>query len=256
MTSINELLSAVEGSSKVVTLAANEYFDFNAKDQAVVIEQGELMVVGQKDPKTGRAGRQLFKEADPVGVAESIASRVSDFDFSVNTDMRLRVFDGALMRSHVNKAGVFARTIARYSLKRIFEDAKKDAKASIVFEDEFIYKNYEDLRSVEFAAETQIFKAGAESDKMYFIEKGQVTINSEQNKHIATLGVGECFGEGALMGAATRNASAVTETDAELVIIESEMAEQELKNEHPMTWLATLLLLKQVGLMNQFRGKR
>jgi hypothetical protein len=39
---------------------------------------------------------------------------------------------------------------------------------------------------VEFAAETQIFKAGAESDKMYFIEKGQVTINSEQNKHIAT----------------------------------------------------------------------
>jgi hypothetical protein len=34
------------------------------------------------------------------------------------------------------------------------------------------------------------------------------------------------------------------------------MAEQELKNEHPMTWLATLLLLKQVGLMNQFRGKR
>ena len=54
MTSINELLSAVEGSSKVVTLAANEYFDFNAKDQAVVIEQGELLVVGQKDPKTGR----------------------------------------------------------------------------------------------------------------------------------------------------------------------------------------------------------
>ena len=256
MTSINELLSAVEGSSKVVTLAANEYFDFNAKDQAVVIEQGELLVVGQKDPKTGRAGRQLFKDEDPIGVAESIASRVSDYDFSVNTDMRLRVIDGALMRSHVNKAGVFARTIARYSLKRIFEDSKKDAKASIVFEDEFIYKNYEDLRSVEFAAETQIFKAGAESDKMYFIEKGQVAINSEQNKHIATLGVGECFGEGALMGAATRNASAMTETDAELVIIESEMAEQELKNEHPMTWLATLLLLKQVGLMNQFRGKR
>jgi hypothetical protein len=48
----------------------------------------------------------------------------------------------------------------------------------------------------------------------------------------------------------------VTETDAELVVIEREMAERELQKEHPMTWLATLLLLKQVGLMNQFRGKR
>ena len=128
MTSINELLSAVEGSSKVVTLAANEYFDFNAKDQAVVIEQGELLVVGQKDPKTGRAGRQLFKEADPVGVAESIASRVSDFDFSVNTDMRLRVFDGALMRSHVNKAGVFARTIATTASNASLRTLKKMQK--------------------------------------------------------------------------------------------------------------------------------
>ena len=37
------------------------------------------------------------------------------------------------------------------------------------------------------------------------------------------------------MGAATRNASAVTETDAELVIIEREMAEQELqKKSHDM----------------------
>ena len=256
MTSINELLVELQGNSEAITLAASDYFDFNAKDRAIVIEQGELLVVGQKDPKTGRAGRQIFKDEDPIGVAESIASRVSDYDFNINTDMRLRVFDGAILRSHVNAAGVFARTIVRYSLKRIFDDAKKDAKASIIFEDEFIYKNYEDLRSVEFAAETQIFKAGAESDKMYFIEKGQVAINSEQNKHIATLGVGECFGEGALIGAASRNASAVTETDAELVVIEREMAERELQKEHPMTWLATLLLLKQVGLMNQFRGKR
>lgn len=256
MTSINELLSALEASSRVVTLAADEYFDFNAKDQVLVIEQGELLVIGQKDPKTGRAGRQLFKAGDPIGVAECIASRVSDFDFQVNKAMQLHVFDGAAMRGHVNSAGVFARTIARYSLKRIFEETAKDTKASIVFEDEFIYKNYEDLRSVEFAAETQIFKAGAEADKMYFIEKGQVNINSEQSKHIATLGVGECFGEGALMGAATRNASAVAETDVELVVIESHMAEKELQGEHPMTWLATLLLLKQVGLMNQFRGKR
>ena len=142
MTSINELLVELQGNSEAITLAASDYFDFNAKDRAIVIEQGELLVVGQKDPKTGRAGRQIFKDEDPIGVAESIASRVSDYDFNINTDMRLRVFDGAILRSHVNAAGVFARTIVRYSLKRIFDDAKKDAKASIIFEDEFIYKNY------------------------------------------------------------------------------------------------------------------
>jgi hypothetical protein len=59
MTSINELLVELEGSSEVITLAVSDYFDFNAKDRAIVIEQGELLVVGQKDPKTGRAGRQI-----------------------------------------------------------------------------------------------------------------------------------------------------------------------------------------------------
>ena len=139
-----------------------------------MIEQGELLVVGQKDPKTGRAGRQIFKDEDPIGVAESIASRINEYDFIVNTDMRLRVFDGALMRNHVNKAGVFARTIVRYSLKRIFDDAKKDAKASIVFEDEFIYKNYEDLRSVEFAAETQILKLALNRTRCTSSKKGRL----------------------------------------------------------------------------------
>ena len=66
MTSINELLAELKGSSEVITLAATDYFDFNAKDRAVVIEQGELLVVGKKDPKPGRAGRQIFKDAEAV----------------------------------------------------------------------------------------------------------------------------------------------------------------------------------------------
>ena len=96
---------------------------------------------------------------------------INEYDFVVNTDLRLRVFDGALMRNHVNKAGVFARTIVRYSLKRIFDDAKKDAKASIVFED-VIYKNA-DLRSVEFAAETQILKLALNRTKCTSSKKGK-----------------------------------------------------------------------------------
>jgi CRP-like cAMP-binding protein len=256
MVSIQDLIQRLEAYSQIVNIGANEYFDFKPQEQSILIEQGELLIIGPKDPKTGRSGRQTFKENDPIGFAESIAMAETNYESNVLSDLRLRIFDGAQIRNYANKAGVFSRTIIRYSIGRIFDGARKDSKASIVFEDEFIFKNYDELRKIEIAGGTEIFKAGADADKMYFVESGTVSVSTAQNKLIATLGAGECFGEAALLGEEVRNATVSAETDVNLVAIEKKLAEAELSNGHPMTQLATLMLLKQLGLMNQLKGMR
>ena len=256
MDRLDELLIELGGRSREVVLQPNEFFDFNLKDQVVMVVEGDLLMIAPKDPKTGRSKRHTLKAKDPYGVAEAVSSKTPEFDCVVQTTTKLRIFDGQEVRAYANKARVFARTIIRYSLKRIFAETDKDRKASIVFEDDFIYANRDDLRSMEVPPELVLFKAGADADKMYFIEKGEIAINSEQNRLIALLGAGECFGEAVLLGESARSAGAVVEQEAELVAIDGEFARRELGKEHPITQFVTLLLLRQVGLVNQLRGLR
>lgn len=254
MTSLQSLTEQVKSYSKIMKVGANADFDFNPKEQAIVIERGELMVAGAKGPKTGLSGRVIFTESDPLGFAESIAAKKTNYECNVLSDLQIRVFDGAEIRDFANKAGVFSRTIIRYSLGRIFDGMRNGSKTSIVFEDEFIFKNYNDLKKVEISSGREIFRAGAHADKMYFIASGTVTLSTAQNKVLTTLSAGECFGEASLLGEGVRSSTVVAETDVSLVAIEKSLAEAELRKCHPMTHLATLMVLRQLGLMNQLRG--
>ena len=250
------LFAGLMNQTEEVDLAPNEYYDFNVKDRVVVIEQGDVLVITPPNPETGRSKRHVFTNRDPYGVAEAISSVVPEYDCTVQSPTKLRIYNGAQIRQFANEADVFARTIIRYSLKRIFADNERDQKATIKFEDDFIYANRDDLRNMEMPAEIVIFKAGAEADKMYFIEKGEVAINTEQNKLIALLGSGDCFGESVLLGEGKRTAAAVVEKEADLWAIDGEFARRELNLEHPMTQFVTLLLLRQVVLLNHLRGFR
>ena len=58
---------------------------------------------------------------------------------------------------------------------------------------------------------------------MYFIEKGEVAINTAQNKLIAMLGSGDCFGESVLLGEGKRTAAAVAHSEVDLWAIEGEL---------------------------------
>mgnify|MGYP000070367471 FL=1 len=254
MTPLQSLTDQVKSYSKIRNVSANAYFDFNPKEQAIVIEHGELMVAGAKGPKTGLSGRVILKENDPLGFAESIAAANAGYECKVLSDLQIRVFDGVEIRGFANKAEIFSRNIIRYSVGRIFDGVRKGSKASIVFEDEFIFKNYDDLKKVKVASGREIFKAGAHADKMYFIASGSVNVNTAQNKLITTLSAGECFGEASLLGEGVRSSTVCANTDVSLVVIEKSRAEAELQDGHPMTQFATLMLLKQLGLMNQLRG--
>ena len=98
MTSINELLAELKGSSEVITLAATDYFDFNAKDRAVVIEQGELLVVGKKDPKlAGPVDR--YSKMKTLSAWRNPLHREST-NMILSTPICGCVLDSALMRNH------------------------------------------------------------------------------------------------------------------------------------------------------------
>lgn len=252
------LLEELAPQSTEVVLEPKEFYDFNVKDRVILVEEGEVLVMSQPDPQTGRSRRHVLRRREPYGAAEAITSRVPNYECTVQAKTKLRVFDGAAIRDNTNKAGVFTRTVVRIFLKRVFEAAEsdKDRKASIVFEDDFIYANRDDLRNMEVPAETLIFKAKAPADKMYFIEKGAVSIVTETNKVIATLGVGEIFGEAVLLGDDLRTGTALVERDADLWSIEAAFARRELSQENAMTQLATILCLLQVRVVNQLKGLR
>ena len=63
MTSLQSLTEQVKSYSKIMKVGANADFDFNPKEQAIVIERGGLMVAGAKGPKTGLSGRVILQRA-------------------------------------------------------------------------------------------------------------------------------------------------------------------------------------------------
>ncbi|MCB0414016.1 MAG: cyclic nucleotide-binding domain-containing protein [Bdellovibrionales bacterium] len=80
----------------------------------------------------------------------------------------------------------------------ILQGASQDVVREIVVE----------LRSRVCVPKEYIFRYGEPGDAMFFIQKGEVDIVSENGQILATLGAGSFFGEMALLNSSPRNASA------------------------------------------------
>ena len=79
-----------------------------------------------------------------------------------------------------------------------------------------LFKNAE---TKGFTAGSTIFKEGSEADCMYIVISGEVDIMGG-GEVFDTVGVGEIFGEMALIDAKPRSASAVASTDCSLATID------------------------------------
>jgi CRP-like cAMP-binding protein len=66
-----------------------------------------------------------------------------------------------------------------------------------------------------------IFEKGAQGNALYLIKSGQVKIVDE-GKELAVLGEGDFFGEIALLESAARMANAITLSDCEIFVLQSE----------------------------------
>lgn len=74
------------------------------------------------------------------------------------------------------------------------------------------------------AAGDHFFQQGDQALYMYVLESGQISVRKTWNEHelqLGTLGVGDCFGEMALIDMAARNASVRAETDCTAIEISS-----------------------------------
>jgi CRP/FNR family transcriptional regulator, cyclic AMP receptor protein len=69
------------------------------------------------------------------------------------------------------------------------------------------------------SAGTTVFSEGDDGEQMYIVRSGEVTLSSDGHP-LETVGEGGIFGELAVIDREPRSATAVTDTDSELVVID------------------------------------
>ncbi len=251
MYSFEQLLNETSEYCSFADVSLDQDFQFDQKDHIFLIDEGSVLAYAEKDPDTGIKATQTFKKHDPIGFAEAIAGREMRLDFRKLSDLRLRVFASAEVKKQVNSSDLFSQTIIKYSLSRIFGQKRNTKHFS--FEDDFIAQNYDFLKRVRVARGDDIFRITERATKMFFIEKGAVGILSRTNKQIAELGLGECFGESAMLSDRKRRYTAIANKDTTLLLIDQETVERQMAPDTPLVRLVVLILLKRLELMNRLR---
>ena len=109
----------------------------------------------------------------------------------------------------------------------------------------------ETIYSRKFAAGEEIFRIGDQGRNAYFIEKGKVEITNPRDGEdlvLATLGVGEIFGEMSMIDDAPRSATVKALEDTEVIIIQRSRVMKPVISADPMMNLILRVVLAR------FRG--
>ncbi len=134
---------------------------------------------------------------------------------------------------------------------------KSNLIESTQWANEFSYSHVKKLAAFmnvyQVPKETLLFYEGDKNAYLVLIVKGQVCavkFDSQHNpRRIATLGVGKTIGEMSIIDGEPRSASAVTATDATLMVMTMDNFNR-LLNEWPR--VAVILVLKIAKLMSQY----
>ena len=122
-----------------------------------------------------------------------------------------------------------------------------------MFEEGFLYPNEKELRLREFEEGTWIFRSGFSNNKMYFLEKGRVQLLTQNNRELAILGMGACFGESTLIRGKKHNNSALAMENCLVRMIDDYILEREIEKETPLVQLTLFLVLRRLEFMNSLR---
>jgi putative ABC transport system ATP-binding protein len=155
------------------------------------------------DAETGRDVVTYLKELAEGGCTSLIVThdnRILDVASRI-----VNMVDGRIKSNVVvTEAVVTCLFLSRVTL---FSQLNPDALAKVA----------EKMTRESFPPQTQIIKQGEPGDKFYLISRGAVDViiqrDSEEAKTVARLGVGDFFGERALMTDEPRNATVVTRED-------------------------------------------
>jgi CRP-like cAMP-binding protein len=87
----------------------------------------------------------------------------------------------------------------------------------------FLFKH---LQKVCYKADEYVFKEGDEPGYIYIVESGKIKIVMDSDKgplELYAFGVGQCFGETAVIGIQRHPAGAVATEDSELIVLSREV---------------------------------
>lgn len=107
------------------------------------------------------------------------------------------------------------------------------------------------LQKIEVKAGMPLFREGEISDSMYFIVKGKIGIykktKDEELKKIAEISIGESVGELSIFDKYTRSATAIAETDVELLKLSRPNFERLEKEKTELAYKISKQLLKIIS---------
>ena len=126
-----------------LTLFEDSEIDFDCRNACYIIKKGELLSYGENK------FTQLLKANDPIGVAETILGRPNELKYRRHKKVELYCLAGDPVRSQINKTGPLAKSIIKYSLRRIFQ-ASDDGKAPLLFEEKFLLENQKETKLRKF----------------------------------------------------------------------------------------------------------
>ena len=116
MLSFSQLIKSVpKAYISELTLSEDGEIDFDCRNACYIIKKGELLSYG-KNKFT-----QLLNASDPIGVAETILGRPNELKYRRHKKVELYCLAGDPVRRQINNAGPLAKSIIKYSLRRIFK---------------------------------------------------------------------------------------------------------------------------------------
>ena len=247
MLKISELIKNVPKEYiNELTVSEDCEIDFDCRNACYIIKSGELLSYG------ANKFTQLLKTNDPIGVAETILGRANELKYRRYKKVDLYSLAGDPVRNQINSAGPLAKSIIKYSLRRIFQ-VSDDDKAPLLFEEKFLLENEKETKLIKFEEGTWIFRSGFSNNRMYFLEKGRVQLFTKNNRELATLTTGTCFGESTLIRGKKHNNSAFALEKCLIRTIDEDIVEKNLKNEKPLVQLILYLVLRRAEFMNSLR---
>ena len=137
MLKISELIKNVPKEYiSELTVSGDCEIDFDCRKACYIIKSGEILSYG------ANKFTQLLKTNDPIGVAETILGRENELKYRRYKKVDLYSLVGDPIRSQINSAGALAKSIIKYSLRRIFQ-VSDDDKAPFLFEEKISFKKRE-----------------------------------------------------------------------------------------------------------------
>ena len=251
MISGSELIARIGHCSQESTIKIEDTGREVGKGSAFVISTGSALATHSKQLASGTFSTQTFTEGDPIGFAEVIALQEQSLKFREIESVSLIQIAGEDIKKAVDESGFLVKEMIRYSVFRVFERSRN--RFNTIFEDKLIKKYRKTILRIPYSKGDKIFYSKSDPDSIFFIEKGNVKLLTNNGNVLTTLRPTDCFGEGSLISNQHRSMTAVAAVDCVLIKLPGSKVEAEIGKEHPLVQLALLQLVKRVHLMNQMR---